>query len=75
MSKIIVYKVRFYDITTDERRISRRMATEIGAQRMGGEIVEQSGIEIPVSDLEAGEDWTPIGYTPNPRGGFQSQVY
>jgi hypothetical protein len=46
MPKVTVYKVKIYDLTADERRVSRRMATEKGAATMGGEIIRETGIEI-----------------------------
>lgn len=58
MKKIIVYKVKLYDVTNDESRISRRMATEKGAVIMHGAILEETGIEIVADRLERGEEWT-----------------
>lgn len=74
MQKITVYKVRMYDVATDGWTISRRYATERGAERMGGEILPGSGIEIDASQLEAGEEWTPKNFTPWGNTGFQTRV-
>jgi len=43
MAQVKVYKVKLYDVTTDESRISRRMATEKGAAIMGGGIIPETG--------------------------------
>lgn len=58
MKKVTVYKVKLYDVTNDETRISRRMATEKGAAIMRGAILRETGIEIDADRLEWGEEWT-----------------
>ena len=73
MAKVTVYKVRFYDIQSDGFSFSRRMATEKGAAIMRGEILENTA-EIDASQLEQGEEWTPRGFNPDQRTGFQTQV-
>jgi len=60
-----VYKVRLYDVINDKVIISRRMATEAGAARMGGQIIEDTGILIDPADLEGREQWTAIGFEPS----------
>lgn len=75
MTQVTVYKVRMYDISTDEWTVSRRYATERGAEKMGAEIIAGSDLKVDVSDLEPGEEWTPRNFTPWGRGGgFQTQV-
>jgi hypothetical protein len=74
MAKVTVYKVRFYDIQSDEFSFSRRMATEKGAARMHGEVMENTAVEIDASQLEQGEEWTPRGFNPHQRTGFQTRV-
>ena len=74
MGKVIVYRVRFYDISTDGWSTSRRMATAKGADIMGGEIIESSKLETDVSELEAGEEWTPRDYGARKHTGFQARV-
>jgi hypothetical protein len=64
MPKVRVYKVRVYDVTTDESRVSRRMATEKGAAIMRGEIIRETGVEIEMDRLEPGEEWTPRDFVP-----------
>ena len=59
MSTVTVYKVKRYDITRDEWIISSRMATRLGAVTMRGEVIEDTAIDIDVSQLEPGEQWTP----------------
>lgn len=58
MAKVTVYRVKKYDIGSDEFQISRRMATREGAQLMGAEIIENTEREIDDSELEHGEQWT-----------------
>jgi hypothetical protein len=62
--KVTVYKVRIYDIQQDAPRVSRRMATEAGAKKMGGEILPETATLIEAEDLECGEQWTPRDYKP-----------
>jgi hypothetical protein len=41
-----------------------------------GEIMRGTAVEIDEGDLEAGEEWTPVGYFPKRDGdGIQRQVY
>jgi hypothetical protein len=51
-------------VTTDESRVSRRMATEEGAAIMGGAIIPETGIEIDADRLEPGEKWTARDFVP-----------
>ncbi|HEY8128401.1 MAG TPA: hypothetical protein VIF39_06770 [Hyphomicrobium sp.] len=74
MSKVTVFRVSKYDIATNSTIISRRMATREGAQIMGARILEDTATFIDASQLEPGEQWTPINFSPNPRTGFQTQV-
>jgi hypothetical protein len=64
MAKVRVFKVTVYDITTDEQRVSRRMATAEGVAIMRGTIIENTGVEMDESQLERGEKWTPIDFKP-----------
>lgn len=64
MQKITIYKVKLYDATTDETRVSRRMATEKGAAIMGGAIIPETEIEIDMDRLERGEEWTERDFVP-----------
>jgi hypothetical protein len=65
MGKVTVYNVRLYDTLDDATVISTRMATRKGADMMGGEIVEGSGVEIEASQLVSGTQWTPMGFFPS----------
>lgn len=62
MSTTTVYKVRLYNIATDETTVSRRMATPEGAAQMGGSIIEGTGYVIDLTELEAGNEWTPLDF-------------
>jgi hypothetical protein len=66
MPKVTVYKVRHFDINTNEARIIPRLVTREGAKTMGDgfEIIEGMGVEIDTSQLEHGEEYTPRGFTP-----------
>jgi hypothetical protein len=59
---VMVYKVKRYDWQSDEIIVSKRLATIEGARLMGGDIIGSSGVEIPESDLESGQQWTARGY-------------
>ncbi|MFA6206716.1 MAG: hypothetical protein WC689_10940 [Methylocystis sp.] len=72
MSKVVVYKVKLYNIVTDEAIISSRMATREGAEIMGGKILEETATEMDASQLVVGEQWTPRGFQCS--RGFQTQV-
>lgn len=71
---VTVYRVKVYNIQSDDFQISRRMATVAGARTMGGDIVEGSETEIDESQLEHGMQWTARGFDPHARVGFQRQV-
>jgi len=62
--KVTAYKVQIYDIARDEMRLSRRMATEAGAAKMGGEIISETATPIEAEDLERGEQWTVRDFEP-----------
>ena len=64
MANVKVYRVWLYNVMTDQKIISRRMATRTGAARMGGEVIENTECEIDASQLELGEDWTPLDFRP-----------
>lgn len=76
MATVTVWKIKFYNMRTDNFTVSRRMATQEGAKRMHGEIIVGTEVEIDESELESGFEWTPIDFRPvNERhGGFQTQV-
>jgi hypothetical protein len=64
MSKVKVYRVKAYDVSTDQQVESRRMATREGAAAMHGMIIESTETEIDDAQLEPGEQWTPIDFKP-----------
>ncbi len=50
--KVQVYRWRLYDGASDEMRVSRRLATPEGVERVCGEIVPgDAGIEVDSSDV------------------------
>jgi hypothetical protein len=64
MPRVRVYRVTVYDPETDKKFLSRRMATRDGAAIMHGTIIEDTEIEIDESQLERGEQWTPMDFKP-----------
>jgi hypothetical protein len=62
--RIKVYKIRVYNITTDEPCVSRRMATEAGAKEMRGVIIPGTEVLISSDQLEPGEEWTALDFKP-----------
>ncbi|UPT87090.1 hypothetical protein HAP41_0000043980 [Bradyrhizobium barranii subsp. apii] len=64
MARTTVYKVKLYNVATDEVVISRRMATNEGAIKMGGWTVEGTGVVVDLADLEPGEEWTARDFVP-----------
>ncbi len=64
-TRVKVFKVKIYDVLSDEFRVSRRMATECGAERMRGQVIPNTEILINADDLELGEQWTKIDFIPN----------
>ncbi|MGB8278088.1 MAG: hypothetical protein WCF20_09210 [Methylovirgula sp.] len=75
MAKVTVYRVKLYDVANDATLISRRMATPEGAKMMGGQIIEDTAVEIDEAQLENGEQWTERDFNPHRHTGFQTQVY
>ncbi|MCP3402848.1 hypothetical protein [Bradyrhizobium sp. CCGB20] len=64
MARTTVHKVKLYNVATDEVVISRRMATNEGAIKMGGWTVEGTGVVVDLTDLEPGEEWTARDFDP-----------
>ncbi|AHG50169.1 hypothetical protein RLEG12_00780 (plasmid) [Rhizobium leguminosarum bv. trifolii CB782] len=46
MAKITVYRVRRYDIASDDYAESRRLMTEKGARMIYGELIRSTALEI-----------------------------
>jgi hypothetical protein len=63
MANVKVYRVKRYNIETDEEVILPRMATREGAAKMGA-VIEDTDVEIDEAELEPGEQWTPQDFTP-----------
>ena len=74
MSKITVFRVKFYDGRTNEFFYSSHVATREGAKIMAAVVIEETATQIDSSQLEPGEQWTPPGFKPHLRGGFQPTV-
>jgi len=74
MTKVIVYRVEFYDIQNDTMMRSRRWFTRDGARRVNAVVLESLANEIDDADLEPGEQWTARGFDPHRTIGPQKQV-
>jgi len=76
VSTITIYRFRLYDVSTDESRTSRRWATREAIKGVGGEVLEDTAIEVDASVLGGEiEGMTARNFDPAPRVGFQTQVY
>ena len=64
LTMVRVYPVDIFDFMMGKILRSRRMATRQGAIIMRGTIVEAGAVEIDESQLEPGEQWTPIDFKP-----------
>jgi hypothetical protein len=64
MAKVTVYPIDIFDVMAGKILRSRRMATRAGAIIMRGTIVEAGAFEIDESQLERGEQWTPLDFKP-----------
>lgn len=75
MSKVIVYRFRKYNISTDENVESHRWATREAIERVGGEVLEDTATQVDASVLgrQIG-GMTERGFDPHRRTGFQTQV-
>jgi hypothetical protein len=60
---IEVFRVKIYDVQSDQHLVSKRLATKKGIETMRG-VAHGPPIAIPESDLQAGEQWTHIDYEP-----------
>jgi hypothetical protein len=60
MTTLIVYSFQAWDQSTGEYKLSRRMAPRKGIEMCKVTALEDTAIEIDSSQLERGEEWTPI---------------
>lgn len=75
MTKVTIYQFKLYDISTDEKKLSRRWGTRKAIESIGGEVVEDSRVEVDAAVVVSGIDgMTEIGFNPHWRTGFQRQV-
>ena len=66
MEKVQAFQFTKYDIMSDTRRLSRRYGTIEAINKIGGEVILESAIEINVSDLESDfYGLTKIGFEPS----------
>jgi hypothetical protein len=75
VNKVTVYRFKKYDISTDNNTESRRWATREAIKRIGGEVLEDTAVEVDAAVLGAEiEGMTERNFNPHPRTGFQGQV-
>lgn len=75
MGKTTVHRWRRYDIASDEYVTSRRYGSQEAIDRVGGEIIPESSVEI--DDIELDPDFpgmTTRSYSPPIARGFQTEV-
>ncbi len=74
--KLRVYRWHLYDGASDEMRVSRRLATPEGIERVGGEIYPgDPGVEVDASDVGAEVEGMTVRNYALPRSvGFQTGV-
>lgn len=78
MNKVTVYQFQVYDPNTDTMHKSRRWGTREAIENIvhgvvlgAGNEVDKSAVEPPDSDIPG---LTKIGFDPQPRQGFPTQV-
>ena len=64
MGRVVIYEVKVWDHNAGDNVISRRMATSEGALIMKVKSSPSTGAEIDTSQLERGEQWTPLDFDP-----------
>lgn len=75
MGKVKVYRFRRYDIVSGETKKSRRWGTRKGIERICGEMLEDTAIEVDESVVGREiQGLTERDFNPNPRTGFQAEV-
>jgi hypothetical protein len=60
MTAVVVYRFQAWDQSAGAYKLSRRMATRKGIEMCKGTALEDTAIEIDSSQLEMGEEWTPV---------------
>lgn len=75
MSKITIYRFRMYDIIHDEQHVSSRWGTREAIEQLGGEILEDTAMEVEASRVKSEIDGlTERDFNPRPRVQLQQQV-
>jgi hypothetical protein len=75
LSKVTVYRFRKYSISSDGYQVSRRWATREAIERVRGEALEDTAIEVEDAAVATDiEGMTVRGFDPRPRIGFQRAV-
>ena len=53
MSKVHIYRFTLYDITSDGAHQSRRWGTRDAVERIGGEVLVDTGVEVDASAVDS----------------------
>ena len=60
---VLVHRYKVYDVTKDDYLVSTRMATPEKIEKIGGEIIPGTGLEVSEDLVKNG--WTEKNFTPN----------
>ena len=75
MSKVHIYRFTLYDITSDNARQSRRWGTRDAIERIGGEILVDTAIEVDASAVDSEiAGLTARDYSPSAHAGLGREV-
>ena len=75
MSTVRIYQFTIYDISNDNLKKSRRWGTREAIARIGGSVLEETGVEVDASVLGRQMDGlSEIGFNPRAHTGLQNQV-
>lgn len=74
--KVKIYQFTKYSIQSDGNVKSRRWGTREAIERLGGDVIEDTEIEVDASAIASDiEGLTERNFNPRPRTGVQTQVY
>jgi hypothetical protein len=74
--KVKIYQFTKYSIQSDGNQKSRRWGTREAIERLGGDVIEDTEIEVDASAVASDiEGLTVRNFNPRPRTDFQTQVY
>ena len=75
LNKVTIYRFMVYDVTSDEFIKSRRWATIEAIERVRGEVLKDTSVEVDPSVLDSEvSGMTVRDFSPHSRAGFQQKV-